>query len=150
IPSGGEVAVSATWTAPLSFIDDVPRLRIPTTIGEIYGQSPLAPADDLVTGDVVHAATVGIACENGTATLIGAGTAIDGRYAVTLDHPIDIVVSGFTPRILHGVAADGRAVELTIEPIAKSDEPLVVDVLFDRSGSMMERASGSPEMAGGK
>jgi hypothetical protein len=150
IPPGGEVAVSATWTAPLSFIDGIPRLRIPTTIGEIYGQSPIAAADDVVTSDVVHAATVGIACEDGTATLIGAGAAIDGRYAVTLDHPIDIVVSGFTPRSLHGLAADGRAVELMIEPVTKSDEPLAVDVLFDRSGSMMERASGSPEIAGSK
>jgi vault protein inter-alpha-trypsin-like protein len=146
----GEIAVSATWTAPLSFIDGVPRLRIPTTIGEIYGQSPLAPADDLVTGDVVHAATVGITCEDGTATLIAAGAAVDGRYAVTLDHPIDIAVSGFAPRTLRGVAADGRTVELMIEPVAKSGEPLAVDVLFDRSGSMMERASGSREMVGSK
>jgi vault protein inter-alpha-trypsin-like protein/VWA domain-containing protein len=150
IRPGAEIAVSATWTAPLSFSDGVPRLRIPTTIGEIYGQSPLAPAHDLVTADVVHPATIGITCEDGVATLIGAGAAIDGRYSVTLDHPIDIVVSGFTPRTLRGVAADGRAVELTIEPIPRSEEPLVVDVLFDRSGSMMERASGDRETVGSK
>ncbi len=145
-----EIAVIATWTAPLSFIGVTPQLRIPTTIGDIYGRSPLAPEDDLVAGGAVHEATVGIVCDDGAATLLGAGAAKDGRYSVKLDHPIDIAVSSFTPRPLRGVAADGRQVELTIEPLAKTAGPLVVDVLFDHSGSMTERASGNLEIQGTK
>jgi hypothetical protein len=150
IQPGAEIAVTATWTAPLSFVGDTPRLRIPTTIGEIFGQSPLSPSDDLVTGDVKHVASVGIACADGVATLLGAGSTTDGRYSVTLDHPIDVAVSGFVARTLQGVAADGRAVELTIEPLPPSTEPLAIDVLFDHSGSMAEQASGNFEMLGSK
>jgi hypothetical protein len=151
VPPGAEIAVTATWTAPLSFIDDTPRLRIPVTIGDIYGRSPLAPDDDLIAGGPVQVATVGILCDDGTATLLGAGAATDGRHTVTLDHPIDISVAGFAPRLLCGVSADGREVTLTIEPVAKAAaDPLVVDVLFDHSGSMAERASGNPEIAGSK
>jgi hypothetical protein len=145
IGPGAEIAVSATWTAPLSFIGDSPRLRIPTTVGEIYGRSPLVPADDLTVGGTVHEATVSITCEDGIATLIGAGPLTGGRHTVALDHPIDLVITGFVPRLLAGVAADGRKVELSIAPIAKAGEALAVDVLFDRSGSMMERAIGERE-----
>src|SRR5262245_39056033 len=90
VPPGAEIVVTSTWTAPLSFIGDSARLRIPTTIGDIYGQSPLPPSDDLVAGGHLHEATLGLACEDGVATLLDAGAAKDGRYAVTLDHPIDI------------------------------------------------------------
>jgi hypothetical protein len=147
---GAEIAVSTTWTAPLSFIDDTPRLRVPTTVADIYGQSPLSPGDDLVVGDTVHEATIGVVCDRGGATILGAGVGKDGRHAVRLDHPIDIVVDGFAPSLLRGVAADGRAVELTIEPMARATDPLAVDVLFDHSGSMTERSSGNPEVTGTK
>ena len=113
---GGEIVVTDTWTAPLSFLDETPRLRIPTTVGEIYGRSPLAPPDDLVTGGIVHEATVAIACSDGTASLLQAGRMIEGRYHVTLDAPIDIVITGWTQRKLTGVAADGRQVVLDIAP----------------------------------
>ena len=65
---GAEIIVTDTWTAPLSFVTGEPRLRIPTTVGEIYGRSPLAPDDDLVTGSHVHEASIAIRCENGTAS----------------------------------------------------------------------------------
>jgi hypothetical protein len=147
---GAEIAVSTTWTAPLAFTDDTPRLRISTTVADIYGQSPLSPGDDLVVGDTVHEATIGVVCDRGVATILGAGIGKDERHAVRLDHPIDIVVDGFAPSLLRGVAADGRAVELTIEPMARATDPLAVDVLFDHSGSMTERSSGNPEVTGTK
>jgi len=150
IRPGAEIAVTATWTAPLSFIDDAPRLRIPTTISDIYGQTPLSPGDDLVAGGAAQLATIAIVCDGGIATILGAGAANHGRHTVMLDHPIDVAVTGFAPMALRGVAADGREVTLTIEPMARATDPLAVDLLFDRSGSMTERASGHPEMAGTK
>jgi hypothetical protein len=57
---GATIVVTDTWTAPLAFVGGTPQLRIPTTVGDIYGRSPLAPSDDLVTGDVVHEATIRI------------------------------------------------------------------------------------------
>src|SRR5262245_34118378 len=147
---GAEIAVTTSWTAPLSFVADSARLRIPTTVGDIYGRSPLSSSDDLVADTRIQEATVGIVCEDGVATLLDAGAAKDGRHSVTLDHPIDIAVAGWAPQALRGVAADGRAVELAIAPVALASDPLDVDVLFDHSGSMSERASGNPEFKGSK
>lgn len=147
---GGEIVVTDTWTAPLSFLDETPRLRIPTTVGEIYGRSPLTPPDDLVTGGIVHEATVAIACSDGTASLLQAGRMIEGRYHVTLDAPIDIVITGWTQRKLTGVAADGRQVVLDIAPAPAIDASLDIDVLFDHSGSMSEDAVSYSELAASK
>lgn len=138
---GATIVVTDTWTAPLAFVGGTPQLRIPTTVGDIYGRSPLAPSDDLVTADVVHEATIRIVCEDGVATIARAGAARDGSHTIRLDAPIDITVSGFVPRALEGIAADGRRVTLHIEPAPIADATLSIDLLFDRSGSMNERAS---------
>jgi Vault protein inter-alpha-trypsin domain len=138
---GATIVVTDTWTAPLAFVGGTPQLRIPTTVGDIYGRSPLAPSDDLVTADVVHEATIRIVCEDGVATIARADAARDGSHTIRLDAPIDITVSGFMPRALEGVAADGRRVTLHIEPAPIADVTLSIDLLFDRSGSMNERAS---------
>src|SRR5262249_20955896 len=78
--------------------------------------------------------------------------AADGRYAITLDAPIDIAVTGWSARQLKGIAADGRAVTLDIEPAPApaDDGGLDIDLLFDRSGSMIERAVGDAEVRGTK
>jgi hypothetical protein len=138
---GATIVVTDTWTAALAFVGGTPQLRIPTTVGDIYGRSPLAPSDDLVTADVVHEATIRVVCENGVATIARAGAARDGSHTIRLDAPIDITVSGFVPRALEGIAADGRRVTLHIEPAPIADATLSIDLLFDRSGSMNERAS---------
>src|SRR5262245_11054990 len=138
---GATIVVIDTWTAPLAFMGGAAQLRIPTTVGDIYGRSPLAPSDDLVTADVVHEATIRIVSEDGIATIARAGAARDGSYPIRLDAPIDITVSGFVPRALEGVAADGRRVTLHIEPAPIADASLAIDLLFDRSGSMNERVS---------
>ena len=141
VQPGATIVVTDTWTAPLAFVGGTPQLRIPTTVGDIYGGSLLAPSDDLVTADVVHEATIRIVCEDGVATIARAGAARDGSHTIRLDAPIDITVSGFVPRALEGIAADGRRVTLHIEPAPIAEATLSIDLLFDRSGSMNERAS---------
>jgi vault protein inter-alpha-trypsin-like protein len=147
---GATIVVTDTWTAPLAFVGGTPQLRIPTTVGDIYGGSPLAPSDDLVTADVVHEATIRIVCEDGVATIARADDTRDGTHTIRLDAPIDISVSGFVPRALEGVAADGRRVTLHIEPAPVADASLDIDLLFDRSGSMNERASSDRDRAATK
>jgi Vault protein inter-alpha-trypsin domain/von Willebrand factor type A domain len=141
VQPGATIVVTDTWTAPLAFVGGTPQLRIPTTVGDIYGRSPLAPSDDLVTAEVVHEATIRVMSEDGVATIARAGAARDGSHTIRLDAPIDITVSSFVPRALEGIAADGRRVTLQIEPAPVADASLNIDLLFDRSGSMNERAS---------
>lgn len=47
IPPGAEIEVFTTWTMTLTNINGRGRLRIPLTVGDIYGRSPLADSDDL-------------------------------------------------------------------------------------------------------
>ena len=150
VQPGATIVVTDTWTAPLGFVGGTPQLRIPTTVGDIYGRSPLAPSDDLVTADVVHEATIRVVCEEGVATIARTGAASDGSHTIRLDVPIDITVSGFVPRALEGIAADGRRVTLHIEPAPVADASLDIDLLFDRSGSMNERASSARDRAATK
>jgi len=145
VQPGATIVVIDTWTAPLAFVGATPQLRIPTTVGDIYGRSPLAPSDDLVTADVVREATIRVVCEDGVATIARTGAASDGSHTIRLDAPIDITVSGLVPRALEGIAADGRRVTLHIEPAPVADASLDIDLLFDRSGSMNERASSERE-----
>jgi Vault protein inter-alpha-trypsin domain len=147
---GATIVVTNTWTMPLAFIAGTPQLRIPTTVGDIYGRSPLAPSDDLVTGGAVHEATIRVACEDGVATIARVGAAGEAGHAIRLDAPIDITLAGFAPRALEGIAADGRLVTLHIEPAPVADASLDIDLLFDRSGSMNERASGNRELGASK
>src|ERR1700722_5084182 len=51
---GAEIAVRSTWISTLSKDPSGASLRIPTTVGELYGRSPLDAADDLVHGPTLH------------------------------------------------------------------------------------------------
>lgn len=147
---GAEVKVTSIWTAPLSFVGGEPGLRVPTTVGEIYGRQPLPDSDALTVGDQLHRATVSIECNNGQATLLGGPRKASkgGSYDITLDAPIEIVVAGWKPGSLQGVAADGREVAIEVTPAPRGETALDVDLLVDRSGSMNEAASGSRESGG--
>jgi len=146
VAPGADVIVTSTFVVPLSFAGDRPGLRIPTTVGEIFGRSPLLDSDDLAVSDHEHRASVTIACDNGKATLLGSKANGAGVFEVSLDAPIDIAVSGWTPQELKGRAGDGREVRLRVSPLEMSSADLDVDLLFDRSCSMNDRADGDAEV----
>jgi vault protein inter-alpha-trypsin-like protein len=89
---GAEVKGTSIWTAPLSFVGGEPGLRVPTTVGEIYGRQPLPDSDALTVGGHVHRATVIIECPDAKATLLGGPREVakGGGYEVALDAPIEI------------------------------------------------------------
>jgi Vault protein inter-alpha-trypsin domain len=50
VPAGVEVEVSATWTMTLTNLNGRGYMRIPLTVGDIYGRSGLPDSDDLTYG----------------------------------------------------------------------------------------------------
>lgn len=144
IPPGEEVEVKGTWALPLFVTDPTGAtacLRIPTTVGAIYGRSPLPDSDDLRHGAPIQEAELTVHSDQGAADLVG-HPLVEGRARVRLDAPIDLRVSGWRPGELHGRAADGRFVRLAIElPAERADQKLDAAVLVDRSGSMAAPAS---------
>jgi hypothetical protein len=128
---GKEAEVTLTFVAPLSFASSVPTLRIPTSVGEIFGRSPLIASDDLVTGPVTLVAKVRVG-GHGSPQVLGTGLA---EAELPLDGSIVVAVPAWTPVPAAGRSADGSAVTVTVDRLSHGDAPLDLAVVFDRSGS---------------
>ena len=137
IPPGSDIEIVAGWVTSLALVDGVGRLRIPLTVGDIYGRSGLPDSDDLVAGGPVQVGDLIVACDAGRVTLAGSGLE-NGRASVRLNRPIDLAVTGWTSRARDGRAADGRKVVVRAEPAGIGESPLDVAILVDHSGSMNE------------
>lgn len=135
VAAGSEIEVTVRFALALTFIGATALLRIPTTVGCIYGASPLPDSDDLLSGGDESFADLSVACDSGTAVLSG-GTLDAGKARVSLSSPIALQISGWAARNITGRAADGRRVTLSITPAAHTASALDAAVLVDHSGSM--------------
>jgi hypothetical protein len=140
IGPGKEIEVTTTWAAALGFVGDQGQLRIPLTVGDIYGRSGLPDSDDLLTGGPVQTADLFVCCRNGVAAVRGASLN-EGRTRVPLNAPIDLIATHAAGQ-LRGTAADGREVVLRISPHRGGEMALNVAVVVDHSGSMDTACSG--------
>lgn len=139
---GAEVVVTVETATPLATVGGTPMLRIPTTVGEIYGTSPLMPADDLVTGPgALATARLEVSVDHGRVTLDGHGDLGSGA-TVRLDRSIVLRVEGGTFGERTGRDAQGRRVRLILAETPSSGERLDGAVLFDRSGSTSGQLEG--------
>jgi hypothetical protein len=137
---GTELMVTSTWATLLANHAKGAQLRIPTTVGDIYGASPLADSDDLMHADVIRDAELELTCDQGQVYL-GDTVLAGGPAQVPLDRQIELTVSGWQPRVLFGVAADGRSVRLDVRPAENDIAPIDAELVVDRSGSMGERCA---------
>lgn len=135
VAPGAEIAVTARFAMALSVIDGRVLLRIPTTVGDIYGDSGFADSDELVHGGAAMVADITVSCEVGRAELLGAPL-MEGRARVPLDVPIVVEIAEWAPAALDGRCADGTAVSLSFAPMPKVTTPVAVSILVDHSGSM--------------
>ena len=147
VAPGAEIEVSATFVAPLALAAGAGQLRIPVTVGQLYGQLPLPDSDTILTGGPVEEAVVTVRSGEGT-VLIGGHRIVDGRATVNLDRPIELRVVGERSSLsgsLIGRAADGRQVSLKFAPAPAGEAILDADLLLDVSGSMTSCVTvGSP------
>lgn len=129
------VVVVAEYMMPLANINSMATLHIPTTVGELYGNSPLLPVDDIAVGNnALRKATLEIDALCGKTLIHGA---LVGHGPLEIDLNRQIILS-FPDAIfgkLNGYDAWGRRVAVTLEKEQKSTRPLNLIVLFDRSGS---------------
>lgn len=137
VAPGAEITVTARFAVALSLIGDRAVLRIPTTVGDVYGDSGLADADEMIHGGQSQAAEVSVTCDSGVPVLVG-GALVDGKSRVALDVPIVVEVGAWTATTLHGRAADGTGVSLDFAAAARTERPIAASVLVDNSGSMNE------------
>jgi len=134
VPPGQEVDVTFAWAMVMPVVGGVSRLRIPLTVGEIYGRSPLPDSDDLVTGGPGGMARLSVRCDSGT--VIMDRRRVVEPVEVPLNRPIDIAVAGWAAMPIPARAADGTWFALTVMPLPQSAPRLDVAVVVDRSSSM--------------
>lgn len=140
IPPGQEIEVTTVWAMPLMMAGGEGHLRIPTTVGQIYGQSPLADGDDFTWGSNVPLADV-IVRSSGASVAIG-GRAIGAEpVKIPMNQPIDLTVGSWQIAPLVSRAADGHAIELELRPALPASSALNLAILVDHSGSMGEAGS---------
>ena len=135
IPPGAEVEVTTLWTVTLSFIGDRGLLRIPLTVGDVYGDSGVPESDELSLGAPVAEVALRARSRDGTLTLLGGRLEAD-RAVARSDAPVELAVVGGRPRTLQGLGADGEGIALSIAPAGPGDLTLDAAILLDRSGSM--------------
>lgn len=141
---GQTARVTSRYVMPVSLSGETPFLRIPLTAGEIYGQSPLAPADALVTDETLKLSGHARVTVEGE----GRATALDGSpfgadwFDVDLGRAIEIMLPGLRFGEIEGVSADGRRVRLAASIAQGRAKPLDIAILVDRSGSTSSNFDG--------
>ena len=143
---GSEAEVTIRWAGPMRFLDASARLRIPLTVGDVYGVSGLPETDELAHGGRVPLATLRVR-HDASGVRLADGSPVpssDGSLVteVPANAPVDIEVTGFSRSRLVGRAADGRDVSLAIEPASGGAGNLDAVLLVDHSGSMHSRCEG--------
>jgi hypothetical protein len=135
IPPGETIEVKTDWAMPLTLAGNQGHLRIPTTVGQVYGRSPLSDGDDFAWTDTVQTADVTIRCTDAPVHIEGK-TYEGGTLKLPMNGPIDISVDNWSPGVLAGRGADGSRIELNLSPAPVSSAALDVAILVDHSGSM--------------
>jgi len=142
LDAGAEVVVTQEIATPLTRLTIGALLRLPMTVGALYGASPLHPADDLVSSPTIqHMARLVLA--SGQAELVGRGIIMRAGSAVDLplDSAIELRFDAVADGQITGADAYGRAVRIDIDSAIESDGFLDLAVLVDRSGSTSAPAS---------
>ena len=144
IPPGQEIEVKTVWVMPLMMAGGEGHLRIPTTVGQIYGQSPLADGDDFTWGSEVPVADITVRSSGASVTIGGHAVGAD-PVKVRMNQPIDLTVGSWQPSRLTTRTASGAGIELELSPAPVLSPALNLAILVDHSGSMDE-AVGDGEM----
>jgi len=144
VPPGAEIEVVTLWAVTATLAGNGATLRIPLTVGDIYGRSGLPDSDELVHAAGTARADLMVRSADGPVELIG-GRLEDGRAVVPLNAPIDLRIPVWTPRTLTGRAADGREVALRVARPEIGEQPIDVAILVDHSGSMNDACVGAPD-----
>lgn len=141
VAPGAEVTVTVVWASPLTALPTgAGRLVVPTTIGDIYGVSPMQDSDTPTHGSFIHAATLDVTT-HGTWTLHG--KTASGSTPVTLDGPIVLDFPQMEWNKAVSSTLDGRRMNLVATPNPAGTLPVRGTVLLDYSGSMAGHARSS-------
>ena len=132
--AGDTVEVTVRWAMQLTPRGERCHLRLPLTVGQVYGQSPLAQCDDLLGGGQPDTATLRIDADRECA--VGDLVLREGTLEVPLDAAVDLSAPTVLPDMAVVEGVDGEALQIACHAAPGGSAPLSLAVLVDRSGSM--------------
>lgn len=142
VAPGVEIEVTANYVIPVALAKGNGSFRIPLTVGQIYGVTPLEDSDAIATGGDVEPVSVSIKADMGVVNI--GGKEVEEKTTVMSNKPIEVRVVGLygeKPSSLSGYSGDGKLVNFDFKPLKKVKSPLSMHMLLDVSGSMNERVS---------
>jgi Vault protein inter-alpha-trypsin domain len=132
---GRKVEVVAEMVMPLALQGDRPFLRLPLTVGEIYGHSPFLPADDIAVDPNLHLeGNLSISKTSGRA-VFASGDPADGDTVIALGRSLELFFPDQRFGTVEGRDSAGRQVQLKLSVPRRTAKTLDIAILFDRSGS---------------
>jgi hypothetical protein len=142
IRPGGVIQVTTRWIMPLTFVGAEGHLRIPLTVGDVYGQSGLPETDEVTTSAKVEVGNLTVR-SSGEAVTYRSGAIShamtndkQGAVIIPMNRPIDLYVSKWRARKLFGLDGKAKRMTVTLCPEDHGEEKIDLAILVDRSGSM--------------
>lgn len=136
VKPGSHIEVVANFVVPVGMVGSTGKVRLPLTVGQIYGNLPMQDSDRLLTGGPAQFADVTVKVP--TKARLN-GRAIDETVQrVSLGAVIDIDIENHQLKPLTTAAKDGRVVTVSFETLPDRQEGIEIDLLLDASGSMAE------------
>jgi hypothetical protein len=120
---GRKVEVVAEMVMPLALQGDRPFLRLPLTVGEIYGHSPFLPADDIAVDPNLHLeGNLSVSKASGRA-VFASGDPADGDTVIALGGSLELFFPDQRFGTVEGRDSAGRQVQLKLSVPRRTAKP---------------------------
>ncbi len=136
--AGKTVSIETEMVMALEDYSGTPFIRIPLTVGEIYGNSPLLPSDSLLTQPGLKmVGRLSVTNSSGRAEFVS-GEQVESGMKISMTQSIELLFPEQKFGFVSGFDAWGREVSINLKQSAPSAKKLDVAILMDRSGSTSE------------
>lgn len=136
--SNKNVTIETEMVLALQDLSGLPFFRLPMTVGDIYGHSPLMPSDSfLVNSDVKLSGQIFVSSGSGKAKFVS-GDIVNNGMSIPMNQSIELFFPDQVFGEISGFDAWGRKVSIRLNQNSGSDNNLDVSILLDRSGSTNE------------
>ena len=136
--AGKTVSIETEMVMALEDYSGTPFIRIPLTVGEIYGNSPLLPSDSLLTQPGLKmVGRLSVTSTSGRAEFVS-GEQVESGMKIPMTQSIELLFPEQKFGFVSGFDAWGREVSINLKQSAPSAKKLDVAIILDRSGSTSE------------
>ena len=136
--AGKTVSIETEMVMALEDYAGTPSIRIPLTVGEIYGNSPLLPSDSLLTQPGLKmVGRLSVTSTSGRTEFVS-GEQVESGMKISMTQSIELLFPEQKFGFVSGFDAWGREVSINLKQSAPSAKKLDVAIILDRSGSTSE------------